>query len=91
VIDPGNTVVDLGPLSPGQVAELERELGATMPHTGSDADALVLAALVAFLVGSALIVVATRRRDEVPGGPTRQALGIAAIELDALIRAGLPS
>jgi hypothetical protein len=45
VIAPNDTVVDLGPLSQDQVAELERELGEAMPHTGADTDALLLATL----------------------------------------------
>jgi hypothetical protein len=70
VVDPGDKVVDLGPLSPDQVADLEKELDQQkMAHTGADTDALLLFALTAFLVGSALIVTATRRRSAAAGLP----------------------
>jgi hypothetical protein len=63
VVDPGDKVVDLGPLSPDQVADLEKELDQQhMAHTESDTDELLLFALTAFLIRSAMIVIATRRR-----------------------------
>jgi hypothetical protein len=70
VVDPGDKVVDLGPLSPDQVADLEKELDQQrMAHTGTDTDALLLFALTAFLIGSAMIVIATRRRAAAAGLP----------------------
>jgi hypothetical protein len=71
VVDPGDKVVDLGPLSPDEVAALEKELDQQhMAHTGADTDALPLFAFNAFLIGSAMIVIATRRRSAaVPGLP----------------------
>jgi hypothetical protein len=45
------------------VADLEKELDQQhMAHTGTDAEALPVFALTAFLVGSAMIVIGTRRR-----------------------------
>jgi hypothetical protein len=39
-----------------------------MAHTGTNTDALLLFALTAFLIGSAMIVIATRRRSAAPAG-----------------------
>jgi hypothetical protein len=63
VIVPGDEVVDLGPLIPELVERLQDELDQLrMAHTGTDTDALLLFAVTAFLIGSAMIVIATRRR-----------------------------
>jgi hypothetical protein len=69
VVDPGDKVVDLGPLSPDLEARLQDELDQLrMAHTGTDTDALLLFAVTAFLIGSAMIVIATRRRSVAVGG-----------------------
>jgi hypothetical protein len=69
VVDPGGKVVELRRLSPDEVAELERELDQQhMGHTGGDTDALPLVALIAFVIGSAMIVVGTRRHSAVSAG-----------------------
>jgi hypothetical protein len=51
------------------VAELERELDQQhTAHTGGDTDALPLVSLISFVIGSAMLVIGTRRRSAVAAG-----------------------
>jgi LPXTG-motif cell wall-anchored protein len=63
VIDPGDKVVDLGPLSPSELMTLEEELDhQQMAHTGSNDSNLALVGLAVLVAGSALAAFAARAR-----------------------------
>ena len=63
VITPGNRLVVLGSLSPPQRALVKAALLRRLAGTGSDDSGMAFAALFAVLAGSALLVMAARRRD----------------------------
>jgi LPXTG-motif cell wall-anchored protein len=68
VLDAHSKIVVLGVLSPDEVRMLFRELAERrLPHTGNDTGALVLVALLALVLGTALFALSGWRRER-PGG-----------------------
>jgi LPXTG-motif cell wall-anchored protein len=71
VIDPGNEMVVLGTLSTEQVRQLFQELtDRRLPHTGTATGGIVFGALLALLVGGALLGLSRWGRDRVRGDRT---------------------
>jgi hypothetical protein len=66
VIDPGNTLVDLGPLSAAERMELEAEVDAGLATTGSGfGEPMSLIGGLLVIVGATLLAAAARRRARV--------------------------
>ncbi len=71
VIDPGNEMVVIGKLSPQQVVQVFQELADQhLPHTGSKTGPLTAIALLALILGGALLAMAGRRRQQPRSDPT---------------------
>jgi LPXTG-motif cell wall-anchored protein len=63
-IDPGDQVVDLGPVPPAEEVEQEAEIDqeSTLAGTGSSDAPMAITGLVVLLIGGSLVAVSARRR-----------------------------
>ena len=83
VVDPGDRIVVLGTLSPEQVRRLFQELADRhLPHTGNNSGTLVAIAMLALVLGGALLAMVGRRRQR----PQRRSHGVIAHSTDRPIR-----
>jgi len=77
VVDPGNTTIDLGPLTTSERVTLEAEVD-SLAGTGQDQTAMALGAIVLIVLGSLLLVGSRRMGRGGTGHRVRQQGGASS-------------